>query len=81
MPSFLTKFAAEIAKGTFTFVLGLFCIGGATRVADFYQIKPAQSVLSIVDGVLVQERSTVVAQGPVVVVSDTSVLTGEPAAR
>ncbi|MGX7703796.1 hypothetical protein [Methylobacterium sp. Gmos1] len=84
MPAFLANFIKEIAtKSLYTFI-ALFVIGGAQRLADYMQVKPAQDILHTVDGVLIQERTNVVAQGPVVVVSDPSnsaVVNGEPAAQ
>ncbi len=83
-PKFALKVLAEAAKSTVMFILGLGLIGAGQRIADYYEFVPAQKALSLVDGILIQERTNVVAQGPVVVISDpsnTAVVNSEPAAQ
>lgn len=74
MPSFLIRLVGEITKNTVYMILALFFIGGSQRVANYYEIVPAQKALSVVDGVLVQERATIIAQGTTVASSATIVV-------
>ncbi|WP_020184556.1 hypothetical protein [Methylopila sp. 73B] len=81
MPTFALKAIAEIASKTIYMLLALFIIGGSSRVAEYFEIKPVQDALKVVDGVLIQERATVIAQGPTFVTSDTTVTTSATAAE
>lgn len=76
MPPFMTSMFARITQTAIGYILALFVIGGADRIAQEYNITPAQKALAVIDTAVVQQRTLFVAPGSTVAVSGTVVNAG-----